>query len=74
MMSANAYGKVVVDFCGWHMFMSMCNLAFRIGEMRRLSRAWSSTESKEVGREVISNAPLGMASRLGLAGWVVEVV
>ena len=57
MTSANASGKVVMDFCGWYIFVSLCNLAFRIGEMRRPSGAWSSTESKEVGWEVISSPP-----------------
>ena len=71
MTSANASGKVAVDSCGCNMFVSLCNLDFRIGEMRRPSGTWSSTESKEVGWEVISNAPVGMTSRSGLIGWVV---
>ena len=52
----------------------LCSLDFRIGEMRRPSGAWSRTESKEVGWEVISNDPVGTASRSGLIGWVVHVV
>ena len=71
MASANAFGKVVVDSCGWNIFVSLCNLAFGIGEMRRPFGAWSSTESKEVGWEMITNAPVGTASRSGLIGWVV---
>ena len=71
MTSTNASDKVVVDSCGWYMFVSFCNLALRIREMRRPSGACSSTESKEVGLEVISNAPVGIASRSGLIGWVV---
>ena len=49
MTSANAFGKVVVDSCGWYIFVSLCNLAFMIGEIRRPSGAWSSTESREMG-------------------------
>jgi len=71
MTSANASGKVVAVSCGLYMFESLCNLAFRMGEMRRPSRACSSTESWEVGLEVISNAPMGTASRSGLIGWEV---
>ena len=55
-------------------FCEFVNLTFRIGEMRRPSGALSSTESKEVGREAITNVPVGTASRLGLIGWVVLVV
>ena len=58
----------VVHFC------EFVNLTFRIGEMRRPSGALSSTESKEVGWEAISNAPLGTASRSGLIGWVIDDV
>jgi hypothetical protein len=43
-------------------------MAFRIGEMRRPSGAWSSTVSKEVGWDVISNALVGTASMSGLIG------
>jgi hypothetical protein len=63
MVPANAFGRVVVVFCGRNIFVSLCSLAFRIGEMRRSSRAWSSTEFKEVRWEVISNDPVGTASR-----------
>ena len=68
MTSANAFGKVVMNSCGWYMFVSFCNMALRIGEMRRPSGAWSSTESKEVGWKMISNAPVGTESRSGLIG------
>ena len=49
MASASASGRVVVETCGRYIFVSLCNLALRIGKMRRPSGAWSSTESKEVG-------------------------
>jgi len=49
MTSDNAYGKVVVDSCGWCIFVSLCNMAFMIGKMRRPSGEWSSAESKEGG-------------------------
>ena len=49
MTPANASGKVVVVSCEWYMFMSFCNLALVIGEMRRPFGAWSSTESEDVG-------------------------
>jgi hypothetical protein len=71
MTSANASGKVVLDSCGCYMFVSLCSLALRIGDMRRPFGAWSSTESKEVGWRVISNSPVGISSRSGLIGWVV---
>jgi len=68
---AIASGSVVVDSCGRYIIASLCSLAFRIGEMRRPSGAWSSTESHEVGWEVITNDTAGMTSRSGLIGWVV---
>ena len=71
MTLAIASGKVVVDSCGWQIFVSLCNLAFGIGKMRHPSGIWSSFESKEVGWEVILNAPVGTASRSGLIGRVV---
>jgi hypothetical protein len=71
MTSANACGKVALDSCGWYMFVSLCSLALRLGEIKRPSGACSSTESKEVGWDVISNAPVGTPSRSGLIGWVV---
>ncbi len=68
---AIAYRSVFVGSCGRYIFVSLCCLALRIGEMRRPSGAWSSNESKEVGWGVISNHPVGMASRSGFIGWVV---
>ncbi len=65
------FGKVVVESCEWYMLVSFCSLAFGIGEMRRPSGAWSSTVSKDMGWEVISNAPVGTASRSRLIGRVV---
>ena len=53
--SDNASGQVDLVSCGWYMFVSLCSLALVIVEMRRPSWAWSSTESKEAGKEVISN-------------------
>ena len=53
MAPANDSGRVVVVPCGRYMFVSLCSLAFMIGEMRRPSGAWSSTESKEAGWELI---------------------
>jgi len=47
--SANASGEVVLDSRGRYMLGSFCSLILRIGKIRRSSRAWSSTESKEVG-------------------------
>jgi len=71
MTSASASGKVVVVSCGRNMFVSLCSLDFRMGEMSFPSSACRSTESKEEGCEVISNAPVGTASRSGFIGWVV---
>ena len=68
MTLANAFGKVIVVSCELYMLMSCCNLAFGIGEMRRPSGTWSSIMSKDVGLEVISNVPVGTASRSGLIG------
>jgi hypothetical protein len=71
MPMTNVSGKVVAVSCEWYMFVSLCNLAFRMGEMSLPSRACSNTEIKEVGWEVISNAPVGTTSRSRLIGWVV---
>ena len=60
-----------MEICGCYIFVSLCNLALMIGEMKRPSRAWGITVSNEVGWEVISNAPVGTASRSELIGWVV---
>ena len=69
MTRANASGKVVVVSSEWYKFMSLCNLAFGIiVEMRRPAGAWSSTESRELWCKVISNAPVGTASRSRLIG------
>ena len=65
---AIAFGSVFVDSCGRYIIVSLFSLDFRIGEMRRPYGAWSSTESKKVGREVITNDPVGTASRSGLIG------
>ena len=66
--SDNASRKVDLVSCGWCMFESLRSLALVIMEMIRPSGAWSSTESKEVRWEVISNAPVGTVSRSGLIG------
>ncbi len=68
MTSDNASGKVELVSCGWYMLESLRSLALVIMELRWPSGAWSSTESKEVGWEVISNAPVGTVSRSGLIG------
>ena len=68
---AIASGSVVVDSCGRYILLNFFSLAFRIGEMRRPSGAWSSTESGEVGWEVITNDPVGTVSRSRMLGWVV---
>jgi hypothetical protein len=47
--AANAFGKVVAVFRGWYMFVRLCNLAFRMGDMSRTYGACSSTESEEGG-------------------------
>jgi len=74
MTSDSASGKVFLVSCGWHMFDSLHSLTLVIVEMRRPSGALSSIESKEVGWEVNSNAPVGTVSRSGLIGCVVYVV
>ena len=71
MTSDRASGKVVVVSCGWYMFESLRNLGLVIVEMSRPSGPCSSTISVEVGWAVISNVPVGMASRSGLMGCVV---
>ncbi len=68
MTSDNASGKVDLVSCEWYVFESLRSLALVIVEMRRPSGAWSSTESTEVGWEVISNAPVGTVSMSGLIG------
>ena len=68
MAPAIASGSVVADSCGRYILGSFCSIAFRIGEMRRPSSAWSKTESKEVGWEVVTNDPVGAASISGLIG------
>ena len=69
--SAMASKRVFMGCCGRYIFVNLCNRAFKIGEMRRPSGACSSTEFEDVGCEVISNEPVGMASRSGLVGCVV---
>ncbi len=71
MTSDIASGKVVVVSCGWYMFESLRSLGLEIVEMRRPSGPCSSTNSVKVGWAVISNVPVGIASRSGLIGCVV---
>ncbi len=71
MALAIASGSVCADVCGRYIFASLVSLAFDIGEIRRPSGACIRTKSKEVGREVTSKAPVGIASRSGLMGWEV---
>ena len=71
-MPSISSGSVVVDSWGRYIIVSLMSLDFRIGEMRRSSRAWSGTESRDVGWEVIKKGPgLWAASRSGLIEWVV---
>ena len=55
------------------MFESLRNLGLELVEMRRPYGSCRSTVSGEVGWAVISNVPVGKASRSGLIGWVVKV-
>ncbi len=71
MTSDSASGKVIVVSCGLYMFESLRSLGLEIVEMRRPSGPCSSTVSDKVGCAVISNVPVGMASRSGLIGCVV---
>ncbi len=59
-----------MEACGRYMFVSLFSLALVKGEMSRPSGACSNIESCEVGWLVISNAPVGTASKSGLIGWV----
>jgi len=63
-----ASGSVFICCCGWYIIVSLCNLAFKIGEMRHPSGAWSNTESNDVGCEVIIHELVGVASRSELIG------
>ncbi len=65
---ALASGSVCVDSCGRYIFASLVSLALATEEIRRPSGACISTMSREVGREVTSKAPVGIASRSGLMG------
>ena len=69
MAPAVAFERLVVDSCGRYIIVSLWSLAFSIGEMSRPSGTWSSTESLDVGWEVITKDPVGTASRSGLIGW-----
>ena len=71
MASDSASRKEVAVSCGWYMFESLRNLGLVIVEMSRPSGPCSSTISVEVGWAVISNVPVGIASRSGLMGCVV---
>ncbi len=64
MVFAIASGSVCVDSCGRYIFASLVSLAFGIEEIRRPSGACRSTNSREVGWEVTSKAPVGIASGL----------
>ena len=71
MTSDSASGKVELVSCGCYMFKSLRSLGLGIVEMRRPSWPFSSTKSDEVGWAVISNVPVGTASKSGLIGWMV---
>ena len=68
MTLAIASGSVCTDACGRYIFASLVSLAFDIEEIRRPSGACRSTNSREVGWEVTSKAPVGIASKSGLMG------
>ena len=74
MVLATAFSNVCVEPCGRYNFASLLSRAFVIGEISRPSGACISAESWAFGWEVISNAPVGVASRSGLMGVVVYVV
>jgi hypothetical protein len=74
MTSASAFGKEVVVSCGWYMFENLRNLGLEIVEMRCPYGSCSSIVSNRVGWAVISNVPVGKASKSGLIGCVVYVV
>ena len=71
MTSDRASGKVMAVSCGWYMFDSLRSLGLVIVEMSFPSGPCSSANSVRVGCAVISNVPVGMASRSGLMGCVV---
>ena len=71
MASDGASGKEIAVSCGWYMFESLRSLGLVIVEMSRPSGPCSSTISVMEGWAVISNFPVGMASRSGLMGCVV---
>jgi len=57
MAPAIASGSVVMDSWGRYIVVRLWSIYFRIGEMRLPSGAWSSTESRDVGWEVITKDP-----------------
>ena len=71
MTSASAFGKEVAVSWGWYVFESLRNLGVEILETRRPYGSCSSAVSDKVGWAVISNVPVGKASRSGLIGCVV---
>ena len=71
MTSASAFEKEFVVSCGWNMFKSLRNLGLEVVEMRCPYGSCSSTVYDRVGWAVISNVPVGRASRLRLIGCVV---
>ena len=56
---------------GRYIFVNLCSLVFGMAVMRRPSGAWISTKFRDVWCAVISNVPVGAASRSGLMGCVV---
>ena len=72
MMAAMAYGSAsYMDSDRWYIILSLWILDLRIWEMRCPSGVCSSTDSGNVGWEVISKDPVGTASKSGLIGMVV---
>ncbi len=71
---ASAYGNEVVSMLWLWSMMSFWRRAFAIVVMSLPSRAWRRASFVLFGWCVISYAPVGMASRSGLIGFVVNVV
>ena len=67
----SASGKVELVSCEWYIFEGLRSLGLGTVEMRRPFGPCSSTKSDEVRWVVISNVPVGTASKSGLIGWII---
>ncbi len=74
MTSDSASGKLELASCRWYMFESLRSLGVGIVKMICPSGACNSTMSDDAGWAVISNVPVGKASKSGLMAWVMYVV